>query len=106
LRGRGRKTRNEWKRLRAEGIRLLWWTPNVSKIHPLFQALLLIVLLWNLIIYEINLQNLTLFLAKTPFGFLMRVSMEINLGKNKVEVFMEKKKFEKKTVTRGHLACK
>jgi hypothetical protein len=57
-------------------------------------------------IYEINLQNLTLFLAKHLFVFLTLETMEINSGENTTEVFMEKKDFETKTETWGHLACK
>jgi hypothetical protein len=65
------------------------------------------VLLWNLTNYEINLQNLTLFLAKnTFFVFFMEEMMKINLRKNTMEVFMEKEHSEMKTETRGHLARK
>jgi hypothetical protein len=39
------------------------------------------VLLRNLTRYEINLQNLTLFLAKTLFVIFVQETMEINLGK-------------------------
>jgi hypothetical protein len=81
---------------------------DVSKIHPPFQSPLLMVLLWNLTNYEINLQNLTLFLAKknTFFVFLMEEMTKINLRKNTMEVFMEKEHSETKIETRGHLAHK
>jgi hypothetical protein len=36
----------------------------------------------------------------------MQELMEINLGKNITELFMEKRDFEMKTETWGHLACK
>jgi hypothetical protein len=67
---------------------------------------LLIVLLRNLTIYEINLQNLTLFLAKMLFCLFGAGNDGNKIGENTMEVFMEKKRIKTKEGTRGHLARK
>jgi hypothetical protein len=67
---------------------------------------LLTVLLWNLTIYEINLQNLTLFIAKTPFCLFDAGNDGNKFGENTTDVFIEKKQFEMKKGAGAYLARK
>jgi hypothetical protein len=63
-------------------------------------------LLRNLTKYEINLQNLTLVLAKPPF-WLFDAGIDGNtFGENVMELFMEKGDFDKKTEDGAHLVRK
>jgi hypothetical protein len=64
------------------------------------------VLLRNLTIYEINMQNLTLFLAETPFCHFCAGNDGNKFGKNTTEVFIKKNQNETKAGTRGRLARK
>jgi hypothetical protein len=67
---------------------------------------LLIVLPWNLTKYEINLQNLTLFLAKPSFCLFDACIVGNKFGENMMEDSMKNKEFEKKPEPGGPTTCK